>query len=174
MKDLISRGLGSRWYALFVRSRHEKAVATILTRKGLNVFLPLVSLNRRWGRRRAEVLLPMFPSYVFSHFDVSSQRVLVLATPGVAKIVGVGHRAMPLEDAEVGAIMRVVETGAASEPWPYLGSGQSVRITEGVLAGLAGTLVEFKNQHRLVLSIQLLQRSVAVEIESSCVESAKS
>jgi transcription antitermination factor NusG len=173
MEDAVSIRREARWYALFVRPRHEKAVAAMLTHKGLNVFLPLISFSRLWSRRRADVQLPMFPCYVFCHFDVSSQRVLVLGTAGVARIVGLCHTATPVEDSEIAAIMRVVEAGAASEPCPYSSRGQTVCITTGALAGMEGILIKFKNRHRLVLSIELLQRSVAVEIEDSCVESVR-
>jgi transcription antitermination factor NusG len=170
MTDTVDSSRVPRWYALFVRPRYEKAVATVLARKGLNVFLPLISSSRLWGRRRADVLLPMFPCYVFCHFELNSQRVLILGTPGVARIVGLGHSATPVDDSEITAIIRVVEAGVASEPWPYSCWGQTVRITQGALAGVKGILVRSRNQHRLILSIELLQRSVAVEIESSCVE----
>jgi transcription antitermination factor NusG len=173
MKNIISNSLGPRWYALFVRPRHEKAVATMLMHKGFMIFLPLFSFSRQWGRRPAEVLLPMFPCYVFCRFDVSVQRVAVLGTAGVARIVGFGRNATPVEDSEIAAIRRVVEAGVASEPWPYSNRGQTVRITKGALAGVEGTLMKLKNQHRLILSIKMLQRSVAVEIESSCVESTR-
>lgn len=144
----------------------------MLMHKDFMIFLPLFSFSTQWGRRPAEVLLPMFPCYVFCRFDVSAQRVAILGTAGVARIVGFGHNAAPVEDSEIAAIRRVVEAGVASEPWPYSNCGQTVRITEGALAGVEGTLMKLKNQHRLILSIQMLQRSVAVEIESSCVESA--
>jgi hypothetical protein len=141
--------------------------------KAFTIFLPLFSFSRQWGRRPAEVLLPMFPCYVFCHFDVSSQRVAILGTAGVARIVGLGRNATPIEDSEIAAIRRIVEAGVASEPWPYSNRGQTVRITKGALAGVEGTLMKLKNQHRLILSIEMLQRSVAVEIESSCVESTR-
>jgi len=161
-----------RWYALFVALRHEKSVAAQLGQKNLQTFLPLYSVGRLWGQRRAEVRLPLFPGYLFCRFDIARHRVQVLRTFGVLRIVGTGHSATPVDDAELTAIERVVSAGVVAEPWPYLQAGESVRIRSGALAGMEGVLVKSKGQCRLVVSVSLLQRSVAVEIERDCVGAA--
>jgi transcription antitermination factor NusG len=158
-----------RWYAVFVRARYEKAVASQFDQKGLEVFLPLYKVSRLWGSRRAEVSLPLFPGYVFSRFDIMDQRIDVLRTSGVMTIVGTAHVATPIGDHEIEAIQRVAASGIAATPWPYLEAGQSVKVQSGALAGIEGVLVRSKSECRLVISVQMLQRSVAIEIESDCV-----
>jgi transcription antitermination factor NusG len=158
---------GGSWYALHVRQRYEKTTAQILRGKGYREFLPLYRMRRRWSDRIVEVELPLFPGYVFCHFDLSDRRVPIISTPGVIQIVGVGRLPVAVEDSEIAAIQQVIESGIAAEPWPYLKAGQRVRIEHGALAGLEGIFIEAKKRHRLVVSVTLLQRSVAVEIDSA-------
>ncbi len=163
---------GASWYALHVRQRFEKTTAEILRNKGYREFLPLYKARRRWTDRIAEVDLPLFPGYVFCHFDVADRRVPIVTTPGVIQIVGVGRCPAPVADDEIAAIQRIIASGCVAEPWPFLRSGEHVRIEHGSLAGLTGLFVEAKKRHRLVVSVTLLQRSVAVEIDSSWVSPA--
>lgn len=161
--------MAQRWYALHVRSRYEKAVSTVLQSKGFAEFLPSYISRRQWSQRIAEIELPLFPGYVFCRFDPAERRVPVLTTPGVMGIVGFGRTPVAIEVGEMESIHRVLQNGVAAEPWKYTPSGQQVRVEYGALAGLEGIFVDVKKHHRLLLSLTLLQRSVAIEIDAACV-----
>jgi transcription antitermination factor NusG len=152
----------SAWYAVRVKSRHEASVASHLDARGFEFFLPLYTSRRRWSDRFKEIKLPLFPGYVFCHFDPSN-RFPVVSVPGVVHIVGIGQTAV--EPAEINAIQSALKAGLPSEPWPYLQVGSKVRVECGPLCGLEGILLGFRGNHRLVLSVTLLQRSVAVQVE---------
>lgn len=152
------------WFAVRVKPRREKYVALLLRHKGYAEFLPLYRARRRWSDRFKEIELALFPGYLFCRFD-PCHRVPVLTTPGVSCIVGVGKIPIPVDEAEVGAIQDIVQLGLGVGPWPFLQVGHRVRLEEGPLSGLEGILIETKDQHRLVVSVTLLQRSVAVEID---------
>lgn len=157
------------WYALHVRHRQERVVAATLRGKGYLDFLPTYRSRRRWRDRIAEIELPLFPGYVFCHFDARDRRVPIVTTPGVLRIVGLARVPVPVLDSEIDAVRHVVASGIAAEPWPYVEAGQSVRIQHGPLAGVEGVFVEVKNRRRLVVSITLLQRSINVDIDSAFV-----
>jgi transcription antitermination factor NusG len=161
------------WFALQVRTRHEVGVAHFLESKGFEYFLPLVTCRKRWSDRVKEVENPLFPGYVFCRFD-PQDRLPILKTPGVIQVVGNSQRPVPIEDSEIGAIQALMVSGLPNHSWPFLTVGDRVRIEAGALRGYEGVLVEFKGSHRLILSISLLQRSVAVEIDSSAVTSVPS
>ena len=165
----LNNGNAQRWYALHVRSRYEKAVSAVLRNKGFEEFLPLYQSRRQWTQRIAEIDLPLFPGYVFCRFEPAERRVPIVTTPGVMGIVGFGGKPVPVDNAEMEAIHRVLDTGLAAEPWKYTPSGQRVRIEHGALAGLEGIFLEVKKNHRLLLSLTLLQRSVAIQIDSASV-----
>jgi transcription antitermination factor NusG len=164
---------GQHWYALHVRTRHEKSVAAILRNKGFDEFLPLYQSRRQWTQRVAEIDLPLFPGYVFCRFEPGERRIPIVTTPGVMGIVGFGGKPVPVDDNEIEAIHRVLDIGIAAEPWKYTPSGQRVRIEHGALAGLEGIFVEVKKNHRLLLSLSLLQRTVAIQIDAACVVPVK-
>lgn len=147
-------------------------VATVLRNKGYREFLPLYRTRRRWSDRIADIETPLFPGYVFCHFDVHDRRLPVVTTPGVLDIVGIGRAPVPLEDSEIAAIQAIVASGIAAEPWPYLAQGHRVHIRHGALAGVEGIFIEARGRHRLVVSVALLQRSVMVEMDSSSVSPA--
>ncbi|HYM08915.1 MAG TPA: UpxY family transcription antiterminator [Terriglobales bacterium] len=152
------------WYALHVRSRHEKSVSAQLQAKQFDVFLPLYPARHRWADRWKMLSLPLFPGYVFCRFDASAQSG-VLATSGVIDVVRVGAQAAPVETSEIEAIHRVVNSPVLTEPYPTLVTGERVMLTRGPLSGLTGILVGIRNGLRLVISVELLRRSVLVEIE---------
>jgi transcription antitermination factor NusG len=152
------------WYALRIKSRHERIVAAALYGKGYEVFLPLYRDRRRWSDRMKELELPLFPGYLFCRFDVA-KRLPILTTPGIVQVVGVGKTPLPIEDTEIAAIQSIVISRLNAQPWPYLQVGQRVRIEQGPLTGLQGILIALKKTHRLVVSVTLLQRSVAVEVD---------
>ncbi len=164
MIDSGGRGWGQSWFALRVRPRHEKTTAAGLRQKGLEEFLPLHTIRRRWSDRFMDVEEPYFPGYVFCRFDVRD-RMPVLNTLGVVSIIGIGKTPAPVEDSEIAALQGVVKSGCGAQPWPFLHVGQFVRIDAGPLTGLVGRLVEVKKSSRLVISVTLLQRSLAVEID---------
>ncbi len=155
---------GERWFALRVKSRYEKLVATMANNKGFEEFLPLYEARNRWSDRIKSVELPLFPGYVFCRLN-PQYRLPLLTIPGVLHFVGIGKTPVPLEDAEIAAIQAAVQSGLSTEPWPFLQAGQRVRLQEGPLAGMEGIFVGTCKQDRLVVSVTLLKRSVAVTIE---------
>jgi transcription antitermination factor NusG len=156
------------WYALRVRPRFEKTVASALLQKGYEGFLPLYRQRSRWSDRIKIVELPLFPGYMFCRIDIN-QRLPILITPGVIQIVGIGKTPQPVDDAEVAALQSIVVSGLQSEPRSYMNIGQRVRIELGPLAGIEGILIAVKGSSRLIVSVSLLQRSVSVEIDESWV-----
>jgi transcription antitermination factor NusG len=157
-----------QWYALQLRTRWESSTATLLAGKGYQTFLPTYKTLKRVRGKSCEANSPLFPGYVFCRFD-AHRRLPVLLTPGVIGVVGSGRIPIPVEDSEIEAIQTVVSTGFQAEPWPYLEVGQLVRIDDGALCGVQGILIGFKGARRIVVSISLLRRSVALEIDRSVV-----
>jgi transcription antitermination factor NusG len=156
------------WFALQIRMRHEVSVAEHLKGKGYEWFLPLYKARRRWSDRVKEVSSPLFPGYLFCRFN-PHDRLPILKTPGVTQVVGYNHVPVPVDEEEIEAIRRLVASGLPNFPCVFLQVGSKVRIETGALRGLEGILTELKGKRRLVLSITLLQRSVAVEIDSDAV-----
>ena len=152
------------WYALWVRSRHEKSVAELLTNKGFETFLPLQKSRRKWSDRFQEVELPLIPGYVFSRFD-ARYRVPILTTPGLVQIVSAGSTPQPVDDGEMQCLITAVRSGVHLQLWPFLKTGQRVSIEEGPLRSLEGVLITTKGSDQLILSISLLQRSIAVAVD---------
>jgi transcription antitermination factor NusG len=157
-----------RWYALQLRSRWESSTAALLSGKGYETFLPTYKSAKRVAGRSKEAQAPLFPGYLFCRFNVFD-RLPVLITPGVISVVGTGRIPIPVEEAEIEAIQRMVSTGMRVEPCPYLEVGQLVRIEDGALCGVEGVLTSFRGTRRIVVSISLLRRSVALEIDRSVV-----
>lgn len=161
----------SSWYAVRTRARHEKTVATQLEGKGVKAFLPQVEERHRWSDRQQTVWLPLFPGYVFVHVVPTVEAYLqVLQTPGVAHFVGIGRRGVPISDKEIEDIQSVQAHKHPCAPFPYLAMGQRVRIRGGCLDGLEGILLGQNSDRTLVLSVKLIQRSMAVRIEGYDVE----
>lgn len=156
------------WFALQVRTRWESSTSVLLEGKGYRTFLPTFKLRKRWSGKIREVSAPLFPGYVFCQFD-AHKRLPILVTPGVLAVVGRGRTPIPVEEAEIAAIQNIVSSGVQAEPWPYLEVGQRVRIESDALQGMEGILTNFKGRHRVVVSVTLLQRSVALDIDRTCV-----
>jgi transcription antitermination factor NusG len=154
------------WYALRVRSRHEKMVAAHLRAKSQEWFLPMYRCRHRWSDRIKEIDAPFFPGYVFCRVNLSN-RLPILTIPGVVMIVGSGRTPVPVDEAEIADLQAAVKSGVPAEPWPFLQIGQTVRIEQGPLRGLEGILLDFRGQHRLVLSVTVLKRSVAVQVDKA-------
>jgi transcription antitermination factor NusG len=155
----------SSWFALYVKPRHEKNVAAILRGKGYEEFVPLY--DRRTPSRTTQ--LPLFPSYVFCRFD-QEKRLPILSTPGVFSIVEFGGVPASLDEEQIAALQRVVAGGMGRFPWPDLPAGRRVRIKAGPLEGVEGVVVISRNVSRLIISVDLLQRSVAVEVDRDWLE----
>jgi len=154
----------NRWFALRVKPRFEKTVATSARSKGYEEFLPLYQCRRRWSDRFQSVELPLFPGYVFCQLNPEF-RLPLLTIPGALHFIGIGRIPAPIEDEEIAALQAAMRCGLWAEPWPFLNVGQRVRLEEGPLAGLEGLLIEVRKKQRLIVSVTLLKRSVAVEIE---------
>lgn len=154
------------WYALQVRSRKEGYIASQIQGQGFECLLPTYKSIRKWSDRVKELEQPLFPGYLFCRFDFQNRRP-VITTPGVLQIVGFGRTATPVADEEIRALQLAVSSGMPKQPWPYLEVGQRVQVVYGNLTGLEGILVNIKGNHRVVLSVALLQRSVAMEVETS-------
>ena len=159
----------ARWYAAYTRSRHEKTVAEQLRGKGIETFLPLYKTVRRWKNGNHQVQMPLFPGYAFARFALAD-RLAVLKVPGVVRLVGFNGMPAALEDEEVDGLRQALAGGIAAEPHPYLTAGRRVRITAGPLAGREGILVRRQGTVRVVLSIDLIQRSVLVDVASDELE----
>jgi transcription antitermination factor NusG len=159
------------WYALRIRTRQEKALASALHGKGYEVFLPLYHCRRRWSDRMKDLEMPLFPGYLFCRFDVQ-RRLPILVTPGIVQVVGIGKTPLPVDEAEISAIQAFQVAQLEAQPWPYLEIGQRVVIKRGPLCGAEGILIGTRKAPRLVLSVTLLQRSVAVEIDDDWVSPA--
>jgi transcription antitermination factor NusG len=159
----------SAWWAIYTRHQHEKAVAEMLSAKGVEVFLPLYESIRRWKDRSKMLTLPLFPCYVFVRGGLN-RRLQVVTTPGVHMILFRGERVATIPEAEIQAIRKAVEGPFRVEPHPFLQCGERVRVTRGSLEGVEGILVRKKNLYRLVLSVDMMAQSVAVEIDATDVE----
>jgi len=152
------------WFALRVKSRTEKVVATIARNKGYEEFLPLYQSRRKWSDRYKSIQMPLFPGYVFCRLNPEF-RLPLLTIPGVMNFVGIGKTPIAIDESEIASIQAAIGAGLSAEPYPFLQVGQKVRLAEGPLSGLEGLLVEVRREQRLVVSVSMLKRSVAVEID---------
>lgn len=159
----------TNWWALYTRHQHEKTVANILSAKGFEVFLPLYQSTRRWKDRSKVIDLPLFPCYVFVRGGLD-RRLQVVTTPGVHMILFNGENVAIIPEAEIQAIQKAVVGPFHVEPHPFLKCGERVRVTRGSLEGVEGILVRKKNLYRLVLSVDMMAQSVAMEIDATEVE----
>jgi transcription antitermination factor NusG len=157
-----------KWFALRVRSRSENITATFLQGTRYEWFLPTYKCRRQWSDRIKQLEVALFPGYLFCRFNPQDQ-LPIMKTPGVISIVGTGHTPIAVDQDEITALRALVNSGLPREPWPYLQVGQRVRIEHGALCGVEGILLDLKGVHRVVLSVTLLRRSVAAEIDRAWV-----
>jgi transcription antitermination factor NusG len=157
------------WFALQTRPRYEKLVDHILRAKGYESFLPVYGSRRRWSDRVKLVEVPLLPGYTFCRLCVK-ERLNVLLTPGVVSVVSIGGRPEPVSEGEISALKAIIRSGFPASPWPFLQRGQPIRIVRGPLRGLEGQLLRVKTGYLLVVSVVLLQRSVAVDIQEDWAE----
>lgn len=170
-KDLIPEPDEVAWFAVHTRSRFEKKVLSQLQDKGIESFLPLFSAKHKWSDRQRMVHEPLFPGYVFVRIAAMQEaRVTVLRTIGVTNFVGVRGVGTPIPPAEIQAIQTLLERGVPLQLYQYLNIGQRVRIRGGCLDGIEGILTAINSHESLVVSVQLIQRSVALRIRGYLIE----
>jgi transcription antitermination factor NusG len=155
------------WYAVYVKYRHEKQVASVLVGKGYDSFVPTYRSAHASGKKFD---VPLFPGYVFSRFE-RLKTVPILSTLGVFSIVGNGDGPEHIPEMEVAAIKDMLATGLSPQPWPFFAPGQSIYIAEGPLQGVTGVVSRETRDRWLVVSVQLLHRSVAVKLDRSSLSS---
>lgn len=159
------------WYAVRTRPRFEKKVVGELKCKEVETFLPLNNLTRQWSDRKARVQLPIFPGYVFVRIAASlPNRVTILRTNGVLNFVGPRDVGAPIADEEIESVRAIVDQDVACEPYPYLHAGDKVCIRGGPLDGVTGVLEAINGDKSLVISVNLIQRSIAMRVEGFRVE----
>lgn len=159
------------WYVVYTRSRHEKYMAEQCSERSITAFLPLYAVQRRWKQRRAEVLLPLFPSYVFVHIALA-ERFRVLGLPGVVSLVSFNGLPAVVPELQINSLKKATSLGRA-EPHIYLRSGRRVRVTAGPLVGLEGIIVELKNRVQVIVSFEWMTRSVAISLDAADVETLR-
>jgi transcription antitermination factor NusG len=159
------------WYGLHTRSRHEKIVAQRLQERGVTTFLPLVTETHRWSDRKKSVQMPLFSCYVFAKFTPNrTERLRVLRVDGVFGLVGGKGEGIAIPDEQIEAVRNLVEGELPWSSHPFLKIGQRVRIRSGALDGLEGVLVQRNGDRTLVISVDAIQRSLAVRVEGYEVE----
>jgi transcription antitermination factor NusG len=159
------------WLAVYTRARHEKSVAEHCKQRGVVVFLPLYGAQHRWKQRRAEVLLPLFPSYLFVRITLQD-RLRVLTIPGTVSIVSFNGVPAVVPEPQIDCLSRAINLGRV-EPCVYLQSGKRVRVTAGPLAGLEGIVVELRNKVQVIVSFEWMSRSVAISLDASDVQALR-
>lgn len=152
------------WFAIRVRPKHEKAAAVNLGRQGFEEYVPVHRVRRRWSDRVKELDAVLFPGYIFCRFP-HHDRLRVLSSPSVESIVGFGKTDIPVDDAEIQAVRTLVASGRPLAPWPFLRIGQNVTIENGPLAGVRGVVLRDQDSWRVVVSVEALDRSIAVEVD---------
>jgi transcription antitermination factor NusG len=162
-----------RWYAVQTRSRHEKKAFAELREKGVSTFLPLMKQVHRWSDRNKEVDVPLFPGYVFVNtLPIPEARVSVLRTPGIANFVGDHGKGTPIPDKQIQDIQAILAHKVPVASHPFLSMNQRVRIRGGSLDGVEGMLVAMNSDLSLVVSVDLIQRAVAIRVSGYEVEAA--
>ncbi|MBV9087105.1 MAG: UpxY family transcription antiterminator [Acidobacteria bacterium] len=154
------------WYAIHSRSRHEKCIQQYLEKTSIDCFLPLYETVHRWKDRRALVTLPLFPGYLFVRIPIE-ERLKVLTAPGVVRLLSVHGRPIPVPDTEIDVLRSCASRNLKMAPHPYLTVGRRVLVKSGPFADMEGILVRRKGQFRLVVSVNLIARSVALELDRS-------
>lgn len=157
------------WYAIYTRHQHEKSVARFLTSRGFDIFLPLYATARRWKDRTKLLSLPLFPCYVFIEGGLE-RRLDIVSAPGANGLVSSSGQPAAIPCGEIEAIRRAVDSGAQVEPHPLIKCGDRVTVKCGALEGIQGILVRKRNLCRLILSVGMLGRAVAVEVDTLTIE----
>src|SRR5438445_10815413 len=164
-----SRPSEARWVAVYTFARHEKAIARQFEERNIETFLPLYRSVHRWKDRRKEVELALFPSYVFVRISQNC-KLQILQVPGVVSIVSFNGELAALPEQEINALRNGLDNQLCAEPCPYLRVGSRVRVVRGTMAGAEGILSRKKDRYRVVISVDVLMRSVAVEVDATDLE----
>lgn len=154
----------ARWYAVYTCANHEKRVADQLDGRGVEHFLPQYESLRRWKDRKVRLQLPLFPGYLFVHL-AAPERLRVLQVPGVVRLVGFNGSPEPMPQQDIERVREFLGQGWGAEPHLYLQAGRRARVVRGSLVGMEGIVVRRKNRSRLVLSFDLIQRAMAIEMD---------
>jgi transcription antitermination factor NusG len=157
------------WYAVYTQANHEKKAAAEISRRGVESFLPLYRSARRWSDRRVELAMPLFQGYLFARLALFD-RLKVLQVPGVVRFVGFGGLPAPLPDDQIHVLRSGLKEGLRASPHPYLTVGRRVALKSGPLTGLQGILLRRKGCLRVVISIELIQRAVVVDVDAADVQ----
>lgn len=152
------------WYAASSASRHEKRIAEQLQQRNIDHFLPLYETVHRWSNGNHRVQLPLFPGYIFLHIALA-ERLRALEIPGIVRLVGFSGVPFPLEEAEIDSMRTALKAGLRAEPHPYLTRGARVEIIRGPLQGMTGILLRRRGCLRVVISVDLIMRSMMVEVD---------
>lgn len=163
-KSATDPRIGSVWHALCVKPRHERVTSDHLRSRKIEEFAPVYRVKRRWSDRIKSIEQPLFPGYVFCRFR-PEQRRDVLTIPCVTSLVSFGNIAATVSEEEIEAIRTITNSGLPYGPFPYILPGDRVRIAAGCMQGLTGTLVRVRDELRVVVNVELLKRSVSVEID---------
>jgi transcriptional antiterminator NusG len=165
-RELPASYLQERWYAAYTCANHEKRVATQLEARAVEHFLPLYRSVRRWSDRRVQLELPLFPAYVFVRLALCD-RLSVLEIPSLVRLVGFGGLPAAIPDGQVEILRSGLVKHLNAEPHPFLAVGRKVRIVRGPLVGLEGILLRRKGRYRFVLSLEVIQRSIVVDVDGT-------
>jgi transcription antitermination factor NusG len=165
---LIEDCEANQWFAVRVRSNQERTAIVHLRQRGYEEFAPSYKTERVWSDRKKQIDQFLFPGYVFCRFD-PNDRLPVLTAPGVVDLVGFGRIPAPIPEDEIERVRKMVDSGLLVSPFPFVKVGETVLIERGPLTGVEGILVEVKGRYRLVVSINLLQRSVSAEVDRQSV-----
>ena len=157
------------WFAVRVRSRFERTAEVSLSGRGFNCLMPSYTITSKWSDRSKTLVKPLFPGYLFCQFDFG-RRLPILTAPGVMGVVSTGSLPTPVHPDEIHALQTVMSSGRNARRHPFLRSGAQVRLNGGPLRGVEGFLVETKGDRRLILTVELLQRAVSVEVDEADVE----
>ncbi len=157
------------WYAVYTIVRHEKKVHSSLLEKSIDTYLPIREVTNRWKDRNKKVKLPLFPGYVFVNLDLKD-KMNVLSTKGVVRILGVNGDPTPIPEQQINSIKTLLESELRYDPYEYLTEGSKVEVINGPLMGTQGIIAERRGQYRLILSVDLIQRAVSVEVDVNDVE----
>jgi len=165
-RPVVSMEQPALWYAAYTSSRHEKTVAEHLRQREVECFLPLYETIRRWNNGRHRVQVPLFPGYIFVRMGMRD-KLRVLQVPGLVQLVSFQGAPAALPDAEIETLRNALAAGVPAQPHAYLTVGSQVEICRGPLQGMRGVLLRHQGQFRVVLSVEMIMRSIVVEVEAS-------
>lgn len=168
---LVEQVINKEWYALYTVVRHEKTVNSALAQKDIETFLPFREITSQWKDRRKRIQLPLFPGYLFVNM-LLQEMWTVLNTRGVVKILGVNGSPIPVPVEQICTIKRLLESNLKYDHYPYFSQGKEVVVVNGPLQGIRGRILERRGNYRLILSVDIIQRSVSVEVDIRDVEVA--